>query len=341
MAGLVLGGLAIWALSPRSMPGYLARQGVGQLTLLQARVSTDEVLARGALTAPQEERLRQIARIKAFGDRIGLNPIDNYEAVALGFDKKIWNVSACEPLAFRPRRWWFPVVGSVPYLGYFDETAAREEAARLEASGYEVYVRTAGAYSTLGWFRDPVLPAMLDWTEYRLAETLLHELTHATVWCPGQVQFNESLAQFTGREAALAYLADTYGPDSEPYVQALVKRQDSATLNQALHGLYEELDAVYKDKTLSPGARRFRKEALYAGLPARLEALPLERPDKARAWAEREPWNNARLAQFKVYNRGGDAFAAMFAEEGGDWGRFLARAEALCEADDPLGALGE
>ena len=113
----------------------------------------------------------------------------------LGWDHTIYNVTGSAPLAFEPVVFWFPVVGSFPYLGFFDRDQARAHASGLRRQGKDVWVRTAGAYSTLGWFEDPILPHMLDWDEYSLAGTLLHELAHATLWVPGSVQFNESFCQ--------------------------------------------------------------------------------------------------------------------------------------------------
>lgn len=325
------------ALSPSGR--YLARQGVGQARLLWSRVPVQEVLASGVLTPQQEERLRLIPEIQEFGRTLGLNPIASYDTVALGFDAPIWNVSASEPLAFRPRTWWFPIVGRIPYLGFFHEGEARAAAKALDAQGYETWVRTAGAYSTLGWFRDPVLPPMLSWSEVRLADTLLHELTHATVWCRGEPQFNESLAQFVGSKASFQWLELRHGAASGEVLRARVEAADRALIREATHQLFRDLDAVYRDPKRTNAQKREAKAALYAALPDRLGALPHSDPERLRAWARRETWNNARLLQFRVYNRGQDAFEALYQDSNQDWKVFLRGAEDLCGERKPLHAL--
>ena len=328
---------------PRSTKtGYLARQGYFQLELLWGRVPLEQVADYRELTAAEAERLDQIPRIKAYAEELGLEVDGHYTTINPTWDRTIWNVSASEPLAFRNVRWWFPIVGSVPYLGFFTEADADARLRQLDAKGYDVYKRTAGAYSTLGWFNDPVLPGMLSWSESRLANTLFHELAHVTLWLPGSVSFNESFASFVGDVSAERYLVHTYGEDSEEVAEERDRVHDRRVFRLLMTELYKDLDAVYTDDTLSDVDKLQRKDLLLRGLPARVRAADLHRAEGYLRYVQAEPWNNARLAQFRTYNKGPEHFALLLEQEGGDLQAFFARLDALCAgADDPYEALAE
>lgn len=301
--------------------GYVVRSGYYEMELLASRRPVEDVLASHVLSAGQEQRLRLIQDVKAHGARLGLSATDNYDTVALGWDRTIWNLTACAPLSFTPRTWWFPIVGEVPYLGYFVEDDARAMEAAMRDEGLDVYVRTAGAFSTLGWFRDPVLPGMLSWSEADLSATVFHELAHATLWIPGSAMFNESFAEVVGVAAMHTYLIDTYGAASPIYVGALQEEADQRAFTALLHQLCAELDAVYSDPALTDDVRLQRKAELYASIPARIAASSIVDKAGYQRWAERSEWNNARLIQFQTYNAADDDFAALIARRTAPDGR--------------------
>lgn len=319
---------------------YLLQAGWHQAELLASRRPVEEVLATGGLGAGEEQRLRLVPRIKDFGARIGLEATDNYESYAWHWDRRIWNISASEPLRFQNRSWWFPIVGKVPYLGYFRREDADRLQARLEARGWEVWVREAGAYSTLGWFRDPLLPGMLRWSEGDLAETILHELAHATLWIPGSVSFNETFANVVGEAAARRYLVETYGEGSAPVVDWDDDAHDVVEWRRLLHDLYEDLDALYRDPALDDATRRRRKAELFASLPERVEASALVRKRRFSAIARAGPWNNARMLQYRAYNDRDADFRAILAREQGDVAAFIAAIATITRNQrDPAAAL--
>ncbi len=319
---------------------YVLSSGYHQAELLASRRPIERVLAEGRLSAGEEQRLRMIPEIKAYGRSIGLGATRNYETLAQGWDHTIWNLSACEPLSFQAQTWTFPIVGKVPYLGYFDEAPARKKEAELAALGLEVHLRTAGAYSTLGWFRDPVLPGMLRWSEAQLAETVLHELAHGTLWVPGSVSFNESFANFVGETAVLRYLTDRYGPEGRPVQDLLREDRDWARFEAVLHALYEDLDTVYRDTEITVDEKASRKAALYGELEARALAAGLEDPQRYVNHVRRGTWNNARLMQFKAYNSNADWFETILERNRGDVGAFIDDIRKITHRQrDPFAAL--
>ena len=290
--------------------GYVVKSGWYQMEMLAKRQPIDDVLQSGRLSPDHAERLALVPGIKAFGEGLGLAKTGSYESISLDWRRTIYNVSACHPIAFEPKTWWFPIVGRVPYLGFFREGDAERRANKLRQRDLDVWVRTAGAYSTLGWFRDPVLPGMLDWTEADLAETLLHETAHATLWVKGSVRFNESYANVVGKLAADAYMRKTYGPDSPEIEQMFAEREDLILWRELLHGLYKDLDAVYQDPDSDDASKLKRKQEILDALPEQVAQTPFENRERFDRASRKGPWNNARLLQFRTYNAHQEAFEA-------------------------------
>jgi predicted aminopeptidase len=319
---------------------YVVKSGAYQAELLAAREPLDAVRASGALPPEALRALDVVADVKRFGAENGYSATDNYETLAVGWDRTIWNLTACDPLAFEAETWWFPIVGRVPYLGYFREEDAAKKEAALAAKGLDVYRRTAGAYSTLGWFRDPILPGMLTWSEADLAETVLHELAHATVWVKGSVSFNESFASFVGEEGLTRYLAARHGPDSAELHAAVAEQADAARWSALQQTLYADLDRVYRDPSLDDARRAAEKAALFATLHARIEATPFHDPARYHRAADRPGWNNARLVGFRTYNDDRPAFEALLQAEGGDLLTFMRSVARLTKGEpDPFAAI--
>ena len=310
---------------------YVISSGWYQAELLLSREPVANVRASGTLDNQALERLDLIAKAKTWGGGIGLAATDNYETVALGWERTIWNLTASDPLSFTPRTWWFPIVGRVPYLGFFREEDAQQRADGLARRGDDIYLRTAGAYSTLGWFRDPILPGMLEWPEARLVETVLHEMVHATVWVPGSVEFNESLANFVGEIAALRYLVESHGPHSAIVLETLHNREDWQSWRDLQHTLVDDLLAIYGNPTLAPEEKAAAKAHILGKFPGGVEQAPFHRPDPYLEAARTGVWNNARLLQFTFYNSDADLFAALLEQVDGDLLSFLNRVSEITD----------
>ena len=320
--------------------GYVVRSAYFQAELLHSRVPIDTVREREGVTDEAIRAFDRIADVKAYGEEIGLKSTENYETYAEHWDRTIWNLTACPDLEFTPVTWRFPIVGKVPYLGFFRRSDADAWAERLRRDGNEVFLRTAGAYSTLGWFRDPVLPGMLRWSDARLANTVLHELVHATVWIKGSVSFNESFANFVGDRASFDYLEARFGADSDVYVAAVKRDEDMHRWNMLLRNLYGELNTVYQDLTTDEQTKRDRRRQLYATLPQRARTAGFHDPKRFIAAAEKGPWNNARLMQYRTYNTKTELFEAVYAQHDGDIIAFIhAIASITAGQKDPFAAL--
>lgn len=332
--------LLISAFIPGCGVGYVVRSAYFQAELLGSRVPVDEVRATRELSEKHLAALDRIADVKAYGAEIGLKATDNYETIAIDWERTIWNMSACPSLSFQPVTWRFPIVGTVPYLGFFRESDANKWVDRMKGQGHEVYLRTAGAYSTLGWFKDPILPGMLEWDEQRLADTVLHELAHATLWVPGSVKFNESFANFVGETASFRYLSKRFGSDHEIYTQARSFHRDLSVWREILRELYQDLDAVYSDPDRSDEEKMIVRESLYGSLHERVDAADLTHRARFSEAVKKGPWNNARLVQYRTYNHKREWFQTVLDKEGGDILRFIEAIGHITKgSDSPFEAL--
>lgn len=297
---------------------YVIQAGCGQVDIsLGARPIEDVLADRG--TPPRiAALLAQVASIKRFGERHGLTATKNYnEYVNLGRSAAVWVVTASEPLRFQMKTWSFPIAGRVPYLGFFSRAAAVSFAEDLAGDGWDVDVRGASAYSTLGWFDDPVLSTMIPEGPEALGElanTVLHESAHATIYFADQSPMNEGIASFVGDALALLYLDERLGPSSperEAYVQG---EREGEARREVMHRVYLRLERLY--------ASAASDEEKLAEKRRVLDALRVE-------ISGRRPITNATLGQFKTYHPTDGAFDALLRSCGGSYPRFLSALKRL------------
>src|SRR5262245_59467267 len=197
------------ALVPLATPGcYLGHVTAGQMRLLAARRPIDAVLADPATPEPLRERLALAPQARELARGLGLEVGGQYTTyVAWPGDRVVTAVVATRPGEVEAAGFWFPIVGTVPYKGFFDPARARAEADRLRGRGYDVCEVAVPAYSTLGWLDDPLTEPMLRGGPGRIVETIVHELVHATVFLPDAADWNEGVATFVGQEASVAWYA--------------------------------------------------------------------------------------------------------------------------------------
>src|SRR5271157_3616779 len=192
---------------------YVTAQGAHYLGLRAKAVPVAAALA-DPRTSPQVRLfLERVAEVRSFATReLGLRETDNYTSiVTLDSDRLVTVVSACAELSFDRYLWSYPLVGKFPFRGYFIPREAQEEAARLKAKGFDTIARPVDAFSTLGWFTDPLFSFMASYSEADIADTILQELTHVTIFVKGEGDFDEEISAFVGREGSLLWLESKYG----------------------------------------------------------------------------------------------------------------------------------
>ena len=311
-------------------------QGVaGQTDLLARAKPITEVIA----TTPDnalKSRLQRAQEIRAFASReLGLPDNRSYTSYAdLGRPYAVWNVFAAPELSLTPRQWCFPVAGCVNYRGYFAEGDARAEAARLKAAGDDVHTSGIPAYSTLGYFDDPVLSTFVKYREVDLARLIFHELAHQVVYVKDDSSFNESFA-VTVEEAGVArWLASEARLRGESEAAALAAdldrgRELRAHFRTLIRTTRERLTALYASNATDE-EKRAGKAAAFEWLRAGYE----EQRAASGGGVSFERWfaggvNNAGIAAMALYADRVPQFTALLAAENGDLPRFYARVKAL------------
>lgn len=266
------------------------------------RRSIASVIADPSLDAAQRDRLRVAWFAREFALReLGLEASESYQSVVLLDRPAVSYVVAAAPAdRLEAYRWCFPFAGCLPYIGYFDRRDAVRERDRLRSLGYDTQLRGVDAYSLGGWFPDPLYSPILHRARGSIANTVIHELTHGTVFIPGEARFNESLASFVGDRGALLFLTQRYGADSSTVRETLAFDRDEERWETHLRALARELEAVYSTR-----AARSEKLADKARIIERstraLRAIPFE----TRAYRRRASLvalNNAELVTHSTYS---------------------------------------
>ena len=289
---------------------HLAR---GQIDLILGSEPVAEVLANPALETRTRERLLFVGAVLKFAhDELGLAGYTNYTCYYDTDGQPVsWNVSASPPHRFAPYQWWFPIVGSVPYKGFFERERAERERDRLAAEGYDAIARSVSAYSTLGFLSDPLLSTMIRYRDGDLADLILHELTHATVYAAGQTEFNESLATFVGKTGSLLFLQRQYGPVSDEVSTTRRQREEGERFGTLMRAATSALDSLY-GLPLSREEILLRRVAVFDSFKERYrgmkELFPSSRYDGFLTWEV----NNARLLSYRRYHRNLGIFSDIY-----------------------------
>jgi predicted aminopeptidase len=230
--------------------GYLWKQGGYLIRYSSGATSIASILKSSTSPPDLKTFLRTVEQVKKFAvNDIGLSENRNYTRYKkLDRDYLVNVVQASDPLSFTAYEWKYPLLGKLPYKGYYDPADAKAEAERLKKAGYDVIVRKVDAFSTLGFFRDPVYSFMQKYSAYELSSIIIHEETHATLFLKGQDQFNEELATYVGDQGALMFLKNSYGASSPAYERALAEQHDNALFLDFIMQLRAALAKVYGEK---------------------------------------------------------------------------------------------
>ncbi|HEY9047019.1 MAG TPA: aminopeptidase [Ohtaekwangia sp.] len=284
---------------------YGVRQGYGQLNIVWNARPVEEFMADPSFPDSLKGRLKLIDEVRKYAiDSLGLKDTKNYKTL---YDQKgkeiMWVVLAAEPFRLQPKEWKFPVIGSVPYKGFFNQQRAFDLKKELETEGYDVVVRNPGGWSTLGWFTDPILSKMLNRSEGDLANLIIHEMSHATIFVKDSIDFNENLATFIGDRGAEKFLIYKYGRESKEYITYMDEDKDYLKyVDHMLRGA-TLLDSLYKTfgDQESIAIKKQRKEDTIRSIINSLDTLSLALTQHpSQRFKEKLP-NNAYFMNFRQY----------------------------------------
>jgi predicted aminopeptidase len=317
-----------------SGPAYYMQAVSGQLKLMHARQDIDSLLHDPDTSPKLAKQLKLAGQIKLFAkDSLDLPSDGSYTSyVAVDGDALVWNVVATEEFSLKARKWCFPVAGCVPYRGFFKQQKAQDSAAKLLKKGMDVHISPAAAYSSLGWFNDPLLSTMLSGSEVRLAAYLFHELAHQRLYVKDDGQFNESYASFVEETGLKTWLeASQRQNELKQWQQAQMAAEDFRSL---IEHARNQLNDLYQSDKPEP-EKRLLKAAVFKSFSASLEELRNEKWQGKHyyaSWSEK-PLNNARFALYSTYEGSYCAFQRLWLEAGGNAKQFHRLAEQKSKLD--------
>jgi predicted aminopeptidase len=311
--------------------GYYKQAVQGHLQLMRARQPVEQVIKDQSTSPELREKLQTLLDARVFAvEALGLPENDSYSTfVETGKSAITWNVVATEEFSLNPKTWCFPVAGCVSYRGYFDRADADAYANELKAENLDVTIGGATAYSTLGWFEDPILDTMLRGRDYQFVGILFHELAHQQLYVKDDSDFNEAFATFVEQEGARQWLE--YRGQSDritEYEDNLTRAEGFVSL---LRSTRQQLVDLYRQE-LDEDSMRQQKAAVFSSMRDEYEQLKISWNGYSGydGWFKREI-NNARLIAVSTYRRFVPAFMAMYIEAGEDLEKFYEVAQVTAE----------
>ena len=300
---------------------YVIRAGIAEAKILRARRPIHEVVLDPATDERTRTKLTFVAEARNYAiEEFGLDVGRSYTSFTqLESDTLQMVLSASLQDQLTPKTWWFPIIGRVPYKGYFNGNDAIKEQRKLEEDGFDTFLRPTAAFSTLGWFADPLLSSLLRLDEVDLVETVLHELSHNHLFVKGQIRFNESFATFVGRAGAIEFFCNRQGGGSDTVkcLRAQARWRDHQRFEGFIEGLVEELEVVYQDSTLAYETKLTEREKIF---DRHLEIFRNEVQPSFEASTYQgflvTPLNNATLLTRIRYNHRLQDFQALLEREG-------------------------
>lgn len=320
--------LIVVSLSGCASFNYYRQSIQGQFEVLQKRQDIGNILKENNISDSLRNKLNTVLLLRNFStEQLGLPKNNSYLSYAdLQRDYVIWNIFANEEFSLEPVNWCYLIVGCLSYRGYFSQSEAQQHAAELREQGYDIYLGGVSAYSTLGWFDDPVLNTMLRWSDVRLAAVMFHELAHQQLYIKNDTEFNEAYAD------AVAHIGVT---------KWLEQKHDKSLLKEYQESQYQEnqfvdlimhyksiLNDIYQSSENEVKKRKLKKDSL--------QKMRNEYFELSKTW-ERNPYNiwfstemnNAKFAAIVTYRKYVPAFLEIYEKLKNDLPRFYSLSKSL------------
>lgn len=322
--------------------GYYWHVSTSHLALLYSEQPIEDVLKSGKLTEEQKRKIELVQQVREFAfTELQLNRSKNYtEYVDLGRPYVTYAVSASQKWKFEPYLWDFLFIGEAPYKGFYSEKLAREEAEELKKKDLDVSIRGVPAFSTLGKLSDPLLSSMLNYSDYHLANTIIHELTHTTLFIKSSIDFNERLAVFVANKGTEMFYKKLEGENSPTLKRIQQENEDDAEFSKFITTEIEQLKQWYKDSSnllqLPADEREKLREDRLNLIGVHFEKQ-LKPKMKTHIYDHTfdKTLNNADLSVYNTYMKSLDVFEKVYQKNGANIPQFLKKCQELKNVDDP------
>lgn len=324
---IIIAVLLILITSFYELIGYGIGQAKGQFKVLWNAQPISELLESSTVPDSIKQKLLLVNEIRSYAfDSLGLTPSKNYTTF---FDQKgkdiLWVVTACDPYKFEPKEWSFPIIGSFTYKGFFEMEKAKQLAIELKEEGFDIEMSSVSGWSTLGWFKDPVLSNMLDGSVGTMSNTLIHELTHGTLFIPDSMTFNENLASFVGTKGALKFLEKKYGINAPEVIDYSNSLNDREKFTQYMVLGASLLDSIYVEiEHLPIEQKKQYKDSFIASFSTNIDTVNFINSDRYHQLFKTRKINNAGFISFLNYRERQHEFDVQLEHDfKGDLSKFI------------------
>jgi predicted aminopeptidase len=298
---------------------YGIRQATGQFKIIWNAEPVEQFLQNPDFPDSLKFKLRLIQDVRKYAvDSLGINDTDNYTTM---YDQQgepvLWVVTASKPFSLEAKQWTFPLIGTFSYKGFFKYDLALKEASNLKRKGLDTGIRSVGGWSTLGWFNDPILSEMLNREEGQLAELIIHELTHATLFVKDSVEFNENLATFIGEKGAVKFLSDHYGKDSQELLEYQISESDRNLYVSYILQATQQLNTLYTSFTneMDSVTKQSLKINFMEAFIENMDTVSFRQPEKYKRIFKDNLPNNTFFMSYLRYHAKGNVLENIFRQE--------------------------
>ncbi len=320
---------------------YISKLGWHQGFISYYSVPVEQILGDGQVDKKTKEKILFVQDVKRYGEeKLGLKGGKNYSTFFGAKDSALFVLTASEKDRLRLHTWDFPVVGEVTYKGFFSREDALKEKKRLDDQGYDTLIQRAGAYSTLGWLKDPIFPSMINRDEPTLANLILHETTHTTVYLKGHTDFNEQLATFIGNQGAVSFLTEKYGPESKEVIEAIDDQEDDLVIARWVDQSCQKLSEFYS-QPISRSEKLTGREKIFREIKEEFRKLKVHLKTNSYRDFEKIELNNAILLAHRRYVRQLNKFEILYERLGRDLRRVVKFFEGMPAKEDPFSRVEE
>ena len=312
-----------------------------QVRLISQRVSIEEALEDYDFGEAEERKLKLIPEIKIFArETLGINMNEGIYTTYVQLDRPYvtYLLRVSRVYELKSHTWWFPIVGSVSYKGFFNRKRAEKEAKTFPPEEYDTLVRGVTAYSTLGWFVDPVLSSMLSYSESDFVVTVFHELAHTVLFFKNQVNFNERFAEFVGRKAGEEFFLKKEGKNSKTLKAMKAKWEDELLFSSFMEKEYKLLDQWYKNNKgeIIPEMKEKRLKEIQERFVSQIQS---KLKTRRYSYFSKIRLNNAVLLSYRTYNYKMEEFEKLYIQSDRDIKTVIHRCSQFKDERNPEEAL--
>ena len=321
---------------------YISKLGWHQAHITFHSIPIQEVLKDKQVGPEAQEKILFIQDVKRYGEeRLGLKRTKSYSRFYEVNGPILYVVTASEKDRLKLYSWTFPIIGKVTYKGFFTKEEALKEQRRLDEKGYDTCLQPSEAYSTLGWFKDPIFSSFLKWDRGNLANLILHEMTHATVYFKGKTEFNEQLATFVGNQGAIDFLKEKYGPESRESLEAVQTQEDDLLFSRWIDRACERLSDFYALR-ISKEEKLKEREEIFQSLQMEFREMKSRFKTDWYQNFDQTPLNNAVLLAHRQYFHRLEAFRRVYEYLRCDLKRVIElMKEIWASGEEPSASLGQ